>query len=107
MPNFIIVKNNKVIDLIHANGNVKALHSVININEPLAFPMHVHEGLLFANVGDDIFMVFESTDGHAHDLALSITKKAQGAVVKKKHAFRLPRLFQLPTLALEAPAYVV
>jgi|GEM_PF-3192993 len=116
MRNFIVLKNRENLGVVHASGNLKALLETANITGFPDFPIHVHEGLLSAKIESDHYMVFDCTDGHAHDLALSVLEKTTQKIkqVKKQSvALRLPKLLSLPKLSAlpelptGEPAYVV
>lgn len=113
MRNFIVLKNRENLGVVHASGNLKALFEAIKIVGKPNFPIHVHEGLLLAKIGHDHYMVFDCTDGHAHDLALSVLEKTakkpktQSISVRKPPLFRLTRLLALASLNTKETAYVV
>ena len=110
MRNFIVLQNGEHLDMINASGNVKALCEAVQFDGITDFNMHTFEGLLFAKIGRDIYMVFDCTDGHAHQLAESIINEKRVSPAKKKRASLIPSLFRLPILpriTVEVPSYVV
>ena len=110
MRNFIVLKNGEHLDVIRANGNLKALCTAMKVAGIPDFPIHAHEGELLAKIGADIYMVFDWSDSHAHQVAEGIINEKRVPAVKKKRISLIPSLFrlpQLPVLTMETPAYVV
>ncbi len=107
MPRYIVMKNGIRISSVVATGNLKALCDFLSIEGFPKFPMHTHQGLLLAKVGNDIYMTFDCTDVNANGIATSIINQNNVRTLKHKISARLNKLMTLPTLNVEAAHHVV
>ena len=92
MPRFTVIKNGVRIKEVNSSGNLQALCDALGVSGKPEFYMHVHEGLLFAKVAVDIYMVFESEDNHAKNIANKVMS-SKTKRVKKQNISTIARSF--------------